>query len=107
MNRKSIASWCLYDFANSIYVAVVPATIWAAYYANVIVGNDQGQGDLWWGRVVSSTMLFVAVTSPVLGAIADYAGKAAGPTPSIPTSGPAWGRRRTRRRAGSFAGSTR
>lgn len=74
MNRKSIASWCLYDFANSIYVAVVPATIWAAYYANVIVGNDQGQGDLWWGRVVSSTMLFVAVTSPVLGAIADYAG---------------------------------
>lgn len=74
MNRKSVASWCLYDFANSIYVAVIPATIWSAYYANTIVGNDAGQGDLWWGRVVSATMLFVAATSPVMGALADYAG---------------------------------
>ncbi|MBI4467456.1 MAG: MFS transporter [Acidobacteria bacterium] len=74
MNKKSIASWCLYDFANSIYVAVIPATIWSAYYANRIVGNDAGQGDLWWGRAVSATMLFVAATSPMMGAVADYAG---------------------------------
>jgi len=74
VNRKTIASWCLYDFANSIYVAVIPATIWAAYYANKVVGNEAGQGDLWWGRVVSATMLFVAATSPVMGALADTAG---------------------------------
>lgn len=74
MNKKTIASWCLYDFANSVYVAVIPATIWGAYYANRIVGNDAGQGDLWWGRVVSATMLFVAATSPVMGALADTAG---------------------------------
>ena len=73
MNKKTIASWCLYDFANSIYVAVIPATIWAAYYANKVVGNEAGQGDLWWGRVVSATMLFVAATSPVMGALADTA----------------------------------
>lgn len=74
MNKKTIASWCLYDFANSIYVAVIPATIWAAYYANKVVGNEAGQGDLWWGRVVSATMLFVAATSPVMGALADTTG---------------------------------
>lgn len=74
MNKKAIASWCLYDFANSIYVAVIPATIWAAYYTNAIVGNDEGLGDLWWGRAVSFSMLIVAATSPVMGAIADYAG---------------------------------
>ncbi|MBI3950514.1 MAG: MFS transporter [Acidobacteria bacterium] len=74
MNKKTIAVWCLYDFANSIFYAVIPATIWSAYYANKIVGNSTGLGDLWWGRIVSSTMLFVAVTSPVMGALADYAG---------------------------------
>lgn len=74
MNRKSVAAWCLYDFANSIYVAVVPATIWSAYYANRIVGNETGQGDLWWGRVVSVAMLLVALTSPPMGALGDFAG---------------------------------
>ena len=74
MNRKSVASWCLYDFANSIYVAVIPATIWSAYYAEKIVGNQAGQGDLWWGRVVSASMLAVAISSPVMGALADFAG---------------------------------
>lgn len=73
MKRRTIAIWCLYDFANSIYIAVIPS-VWAAYYANSIVGNQAGLGDLWWGRVVSSTMLFVAITSPAMGAIADYAG---------------------------------
>ncbi|MFQ5724565.1 MAG: MFS transporter, partial [Terriglobia bacterium] len=73
-DAKTIASWCLYDFANSIYVAVIPATIWAAYYANEIVGNQTGQGDLWWGRVVSATMLFVAATSPMMGSLSDYVG---------------------------------
>jgi UMF1 family MFS transporter len=74
MNKKTIAVWCLYDFANSIYVAVIPATIWSAYYAKVIVGNAAGLGDLWWGRSVSGAMLVVAVTSPVMGALADHAG---------------------------------
>lgn len=73
-NRKTIVSWCLYDFANSFYVAVIPATVWSAYYANTIVGNEHGYGDLWWGRVVSLTMAVVAVTSPILGAVAGYAG---------------------------------
>ena len=74
MNRKSIASWCLYDFANSFYVAVIPATVWSVYYAQSIVGNETGQGDLWWGRAVSLSMAFVAVTSPLLGGLSDFAG---------------------------------
>jgi UMF1 family MFS transporter len=74
VNRRAVAGWCLYDFANSIYVAVIPATIWSAFYANRIVGNDTGQGDLWWGRAVSVSMLLVAITSPPAGALGDFAG---------------------------------
>jgi len=74
MRRRAIVSWCLYDFANSIYAAVIIATVWGAYYANTVVGNDAGVGDLWWGRAVSLSMLLVALTSPVVGALADAGG---------------------------------
>lgn len=74
-NRKQIMSWCLFDFANSSYSAVISAVVFPVYYVSVIIGNDIGQGDLWWGRAISASMLFVAVTSPFLGGIADYSGR--------------------------------
>jgi UMF1 family MFS transporter len=73
-NKKQIISWCLFDFANSSYSAVIMAVIFPVYYANVIVGNEAGAGDLWWGRAVSLSMVFVVVTSPFLGGIADFGG---------------------------------
>jgi len=74
VNRRAVVAWALYDFANSSFAAVVMGTIYAAYFAGLVVGNTRGEGDLWWGRVVSVSMAIVAVTSPVLGAIADLAG---------------------------------
>ncbi len=73
MNRRTIASWCLYDFANSFYV-VLPAVVWQIYYQRNVVGNEAGLGDFWWGRIISVSMLMVAVSSPMMGAVADYAG---------------------------------
>jgi len=73
MNRKTITSWCLYDFANSFYVAL-PAVVWQIYYQRAVVGNEAGLGDWWWGRIISVSMLIVAISSPMMGAVADYAG---------------------------------
>ncbi|HWC01403.1 MAG TPA: MFS transporter [Methylomirabilota bacterium] len=67
-------SWLIYDFANSAYVAVIPATVYAKYYALSVVGNERGEGDFWWGVAVTLSMVIVAVASPPLGAIADHAG---------------------------------
>jgi UMF1 family MFS transporter len=72
MNKK-IFSWCLFDFANSSYSAVIAATIFPVYYANFIVGNESGAGDVWWGRAIATSMAIVAISSPFLGGIADYA----------------------------------
>lgn len=72
MNRKTL-SWCLFDFANSSYSAVISAVLFPVYYTSVIVGNGAGQGDVWWGRAISVSMAVVAVSSPFLGGIADYA----------------------------------
>lgn len=74
MNRRRVLAWALYDFANSAFAAVIAATIYAAYYAQTVVGNTRGDGDLWWGRLVSTSMAIVALSSPFLGAIADHAG---------------------------------
>ncbi len=74
MKERPVVAWVLYDFANSAFAAVIMATIYAAYYALHVVGNEHGAGDLWWGRVVSVSMAIVALTAPVLGSIADRSG---------------------------------
>jgi UMF1 family MFS transporter len=72
--RRTLVAWTLYDFANSAVAAIVVATIFPRYYAELVVGNAEGRGDLWWGFVNSTTMVLVALSSPVLGGIADHAG---------------------------------
>ncbi len=74
LNKKHIISWTLFDFANSSYSAVIAAVIFPVYYANSIVGNSAGLGDLWWGRAISFSMAVVALSSPFLGGIADFGG---------------------------------
>jgi UMF1 family MFS transporter len=74
MDRKQVISWCLFDFANSSYSAVIAAVVFQVYYINLVVGNEDGRGDQWWGAAISVSMLFVSLSSPFLGGIADFAG---------------------------------
>jgi len=71
---KRILAWCLFDFANSAYSAVIVVTVFSVYYVTYIVGNERGLGDLWWGRAISASLLLVVLTGPILGALADRAG---------------------------------
>lgn len=74
LDRRRVLAWCFFDFANSAYAAVIIATVFSVYFANVIVGNETGRGDQVWGWAISASMAVVALTSPVLGAVADRAG---------------------------------
>ena len=71
---KRILAWCLFDFANSAYSAVIVVTVFSVYYVTYIVGNEHGLGDLWWGRAISMSLALVVLTGPILGALADRAG---------------------------------
>jgi len=73
-SRRTVVAWTLYDFANSAFVAVIPATVYSQYYALAVVGNEHGEGDFWWGLAVTTSMVIVALSSPLLGAIADHGG---------------------------------
>ncbi|UCC54539.1 MAG: MFS transporter, partial [Anaerolineaceae bacterium] len=70
--RKQRWSWYLYDFGNSAYAAVVLLAVFSAYFQGEVVGGSEGSR--LWGIAVGLAMLVVAVTSPILGAIADYSG---------------------------------
>jgi MFS transporter, UMF1 family len=72
--RRTVVAWTLYDFANSAFAAIVVVAIFPPFYTDLVVGNAEGVGDRWFGRLVSSAMIIVAIASPVLGGIADHAG---------------------------------
>jgi len=74
LDKKKVGAWALFDFANSVYPAVITTAVFPIFYVGVVVGDEGGLGDLWWGRAVSYSALIVALSAPLLGAIADRAG---------------------------------
>jgi UMF1 family MFS transporter len=70
--RRERWAWYLYDFGNSAYASVVLLAVYSAYFQGQVVGG--AEGTRMWGLATSSAMLVVAIISPVLGAIADFAG---------------------------------
>jgi len=71
INKEHLA-WYLYDFGNSAYAAVILLAIYSAYFKGEVVGG--AEGSRLWGISVGIAMLIVALSSPILGAIADYRG---------------------------------
>ena len=73
-DKRTVRAWVLYDFANSIYPAVVTTAVFPIFYVNTVVGDEGGLGTLWWTWAISLSALVVAFSSPLLGAIADRSG---------------------------------
>lgn len=73
--RERIA-WALNDVANSAFALVIITAVFPLYFAGVIVGPDAppGRADQLWGYGISTAMFLVAVSSPLMGTIADRLG---------------------------------
>ena len=70
--RREHWGWYLYDFGNSAYAAVVLLAVYSAYFKGAVVGG--AEGSRLWGIAVGMAMFVVALTSPILGALADFSG---------------------------------
>lgn len=68
--RRERIAWYLYDFGNSAYASVVLLAVYSAYFQSQVVGG--AEGSRLWGLAIAVAMIAVAVTAPILGAIADY-----------------------------------
>ena len=83
-NWAEVLSWSMYDFANSAFATTILAVIFNAYFAGVVAGGEEGvcinlllfkihlPGASLYSFSLSFSMLIVAVSGPVLGAIADF-----------------------------------
>jgi UMF1 family MFS transporter len=83
MSKRSVFSWCIYDWASSAYVTTVATAVLPAYFAAVVVpeGGITIMGAKFtasslWGYLMSATAFIMLLTGPILGAIADYSGNA-------------------------------
>jgi UMF1 family MFS transporter len=70
--RQRLA-WALYDWANSPFFAVIITFVFAAYFTQA-VAPDPVTGTAWWGWAMTGSALVIAVSAPVMGAIADAGG---------------------------------
>lgn len=71
---KTIASWCLFDWANSAFTTLVVTFIYSTYFTKAMA-PDEVTGTALWSRAVSISAILIAVLSPILGAAADKGGK--------------------------------
>lgn len=69
--NKKIFGWIMYDFANSSFTTIIVTVIYSVYFRNVVVAQDE-LGTALWGRAISISMLMVAITAPIFGAVADF-----------------------------------
>jgi MFS transporter, UMF1 family len=69
-NKRVIASWAFYDFANTIFSMNVISLYFALW-----VTVDHGGQDIIYSVALSGSMLAVALSVPVYGAISDQTGR--------------------------------
>lgn len=83
-DKKIIRAWCWYDWANSVYPLVITTAVFPIYFS-AVAGKDGNStidvlgrainNDEFYSYLVSLSFVLVALISPVLSGIADYAGK--------------------------------
>ncbi|MDC0033840.1 MFS transporter, partial [Alphaproteobacteria bacterium] len=72
-SRRTLFSWCMFDWANSAFPTVIVTFVFAAYFAKGVAANPT-EGTTLWGTALSLSGLAIALASPVIGAIADKRG---------------------------------
>ena len=73
-SRLGLASWCLYDWANSAFPTIVTTFVFSAYFTRA-VANNPVDGAVQWSHSVTAAALAVVLGAPALGAIADGIGR--------------------------------
>ncbi|RED47732.1 MFS transporter [Aestuariispira insulae] len=74
MDRKAVAGWCLFDWANSAFPTIISTFVFATYFTKAVAENET-DGTVLWSSTVGWAGLVVALLAPFLGAIADFGGR--------------------------------
>src|SRR5689334_4672277 len=72
--RAAVVSWIFFDWAAQPYFTLITTFVFAPYFATH-VASDPAEGQSLWGFATAAAGMLIALLSPVLGAIADAAGR--------------------------------
>jgi UMF1 family MFS transporter len=72
--RSAVAAWIFFDWAAQPFFTLITTFVFAPYFATH-VAPDAATGQSLWGFATAAAGLMIAIMSPVLGAIADAAGR--------------------------------
>lgn len=67
-------AWALYECSRNPFYVLINIYVFSAYFANHVI-SDPVRGQAIWGYILSTAALFVALSAPVLGTIADAGGR--------------------------------
>lgn len=73
-DRRAVAAWCLFDWANSAFPSVITTFVFATYFIQAVAA-DPVSGTAAWGHALAIAGLLIAVLSPALGSVADLTGR--------------------------------
>ena len=68
--KKSLGSWCLFDWAGNSIPTLVITFIFSTYFTTQIAPNKI-DGTAYWGWTISISAIIIAFIAPVLGSIVD------------------------------------
>lgn len=72
--RRAVAAWVFFDWAAQPFFTLVTTFVFAPYFASRVASSPE-MGQSLWGFATSAAGLTIALFSPMLGAIADAAGR--------------------------------
>ena len=73
-SRLAVFGWVLFEWATQPYFTLVTTFVYAPFFA-AAVAPDPAEGQALWGFATSAAGLMIAVLAPLLGAVADAAGR--------------------------------
>jgi UMF1 family MFS transporter len=75
--RRVVNAWAMYDWANSAFAVIILTAVFPVYYRGLVTnaGYSPEDATAFWAYTTSGSVLIVALLGPLLGAIADVAGK--------------------------------
>jgi len=71
---KPVLSWALYDWANSAFATTVMAGFFPVFYSVLSSDISAKDSQFWFNMTLAGSSVLVAISAPLLGAIADRGG---------------------------------
>lgn len=72
--RRPVLGWALYDWGNSAFATTVMAGFFPAFYSFLSKDLSTGDSQFWFNITLAASSIVVALSAPILGAIADRGG---------------------------------